>query len=473
MRADEKQYRILVIEDNPGDYVIVEDLLTERIAMPVITHVANYHGAVDIFASGKIFDIILLDLSLPDKCGQELITSMLRVAPAPIIILTGYTDIDFSIKSISQGIFDYLLKDELTAAALYKSIIYAIERKKNISTLQQSEKRYSNLFQLSPQPMFVFDIETYRVVQVNKAATDLYGYTHAEFLEMQVLDITQKENIAPTKELIKNLNPVGEIYSNTVMHLKKSGDPIEVDIFCAPIQINDRNMRIVIAIDVTEKKKYEHKITKAIIKTQEDERYEIGEELHDNVCQILAASQLSLGMLNNSVPKDSIHLLNLCKENIKIAIDETRNLSHRLAPAFFDDTNLEEAFQRLFDNFNVEKKLKLSLCFEEAVKNYPLNREIQLNMYRILQEQLRNIVKYAKAKIIEVLVLISNHKLKMQIIDDGIGFDMSTAKKGIGMANMKRRAELFSGKFEIITSPGNGCSIEISIPLVKTNSQIL
>jgi PAS domain S-box-containing protein len=471
MIKDKKPYRILVIEDNRGDLAIVEDFLAEQILAPVIVYAGNFKQASALLsAADKPFDVILLDLSLADKSGQDLVTEMLRIADAcPIIILTGYTDIDFSIKSISQGILDYLLKDDLTAVALYKSIIYAIERKKSISELKASKKRYSDLFYLSPQPMFVFDTETYWFVQVNKAATELYGYSEAEFLTMTIKDIKQGEDIAEAKAYIQKSGTADEIYKSTHIHHKKSGELIEVEIYSTPITINNKNYRSVIAIDVTEKNLNEHKITKAIIKTQEDERYEIGGELHDNICQILAASQMNLGMLKKSLEPSSMQMFDQCRQNIRLATDEIRNLSHRLAPAFFDDSTLEEAFRRLFATFNLGGYSEILLHFDESVKKYPLSMEIQLTLYRILQEQLRNILKYAKATIIEVDVLIYNHKLKMQITDNGIGFDIDTAKSGIGLANMKRRAELFSGKFEIETSPGKGCSIIIDIPLSQIN----
>src|SRR5688500_12882545 len=112
MPKDNKPYRILVIEDNPGDFTIVEDFLTEQIAAPVIVHSDNFKRTMEIMSAGNpLFDVILLDLSLSDKGGQELVTEILRIAPfIPVIILTGYSDINFSIKSISLGIIDYLLK---------------------------------------------------------------------------------------------------------------------------------------------------------------------------------------------------------------------------------------------------------------------------------------------------------------------------------------------------------------------------
>jgi len=213
---------------------------------------------------------------------------------------------------------------------------------------------------------------------------------------------------------------------------------------------------------------YEKKIMKAIIKTQEDERYEIGGELHDNVCQVLAVSQLSLGMLKDSIEPSKMPLFDQCRNYLSLVLVEIRNLSHRLAPAFFDDSGLEEAINKLFETFNFAEKFEIRHYFDEKINSHEINLEIQLNLYRILQEQLRNIQKYSKASVIEFDVLINNNKLKMRVSDNGIGFNVNTAKDGIGLANMKRRTELFSGKFAIESSPGNGCSISVEIPLQET-----
>ncbi len=331
--------------------------------------------------------------------------------------------------------------------------------------LKKSEKRYSDLFYLSPQPMWVFDTETLGFVQVNKAATDLYGYSQEEFMNMTLLDINREEDILQVKEDIMAELADDSIFKKTICHRKKSGEIIEVEIYSTPIIINNKNLRSVIAIDVTEKNQFENKITRAIIKTQEDERHEIGAELHDNVCQLLVVSKLNFGMVKESIKSSKIVLFSQGIEYISMALEEIRNLSHRLAPAFFDESTLEEAFEKLFITFDVEKKFKILLRFDDAVKKYPLPVELQLNLYRILQEQLRNIQKYARADLIEVDLLIFNNKLKMTISDDGIGFNVNTVKEGIGLANMKRRAELFSGKFSIDSSRGKGCTVVIDIPL--------
>src|SRR5690606_12859842 len=124
------------------------------------------------------FDVILLDLTLPDMSGKELICEILKIAPdRPVVILTGYLDIEFSIQSISMGISDYLLKDELNGTSLYKTIIYCIERRKRTTQLKESEKRYCDLFHLNPQPMWVYALNSLKFLDVNAAAIDHYGYT--------------------------------------------------------------------------------------------------------------------------------------------------------------------------------------------------------------------------------------------------------------------------------------------------------
>ena len=472
MFRDKKPYNILVVEDNPGDFAIVDDFLREQILNPIIVQAINYKQVLSTLSESVIvFDVILLDLSLPDKSGQNLISEMLTIANScPIIVLTGYSDIEFSIKSISQGIYDYLLKDDLSAIALYKSIIYAIERKKTFSALQNSEKRANDLFNLSPQPMLIFDMETYQFTKVNQAAITHYGFSNEEFLNKTILCIVREEDILKTKKKIEaHKSTENSVFNGKTIHRKKSGDLIDVELFCSPITINERNYISVIAIDVTEKNIFEKKLMKAIIKTQEDERYEIGGELHDNICQLVAANQLSLNMLKGAVAIEKIPFFEQSKANLSLILEEIRNLSHRLAPALFENSTLEEAFHRLFNNFDPEGQFEILFYINDNVNNYPLSHELKVNLYRIMQEQLRNIQKYAQAKLIEIDVLIYKNNLKMRISDNGDGFDIKTVKNGIGLANMKRRTELFSGNFQIESTAGEGCTVLIDIPLPKIN----
>lgn len=125
--------------------------------------------------------------------------------------------------------------------------------------------------------MWLIDQESKQFIQVNKAAVQNYGFTESEFAAMKLDDILQAES-----------------FTTGTQHVKKSGEIIEVETSSIPVMINGKKQLMMIAIDITEKSRYEQKLTRAAIKAQEEERYEIGGELHDNVCQILATSMIFL-----------------------------------------------------------------------------------------------------------------------------------------------------------------------------------
>ena len=349
------------------------------------------------------------------------------------------------------------------------------EKKELEESLVASELKFRNFFNLAPIPMWVIDPATNKFISVNKSAVEHYGYSEDEFFNMTIFDIRKGESILKESEDVERVKEetlrltCDKTAKFNFYHLKKDGEKIEVEIYTSPILINDRQCILSISIDVTERNHFENKITKAIIKTQEDERYEIGTELHDNVCQILAAAKMSLGMIGPSLDSSVIQSYNQSCDAILLATKEIRNLSHRLAPAFFDNTKLEEAFQSLLKTFNVEENYNILMYFDKQAKNILIAQEIQLSLYRILQEQLRNIINHSNCTDIEVSVFVYHNLLHMRIADNGVGFEMADVKKGIGLANMKRRAELFSGKLYINTSLGQGCEVMVIIPIGETN----
>ncbi len=470
MSVDKHPYSILAIEDNPGDFVLVTEFLEERISTINIYHALDFKTATGLLNSHQTtLDVILLDLTLPDKCGTELVTEVLDMAGnLPVIVLTGNADLEFSIQSISFGVSDYLVKDQLTADVLYKSIIYSIERKKINRQLKESEERFSTLFNQSPQPMYVYDPSTTLLVQVNKAAVNFFGYTADEMKGMSVLDLIYKDDVPMARHMAEEvLVDTSNSHAEMLRFQKRSGEMVYVELYGTSINLEGKYLRSVIAIDITEKLLFEKKMTRAIIKTQEDERYEIGSELHDNVCQILASSQMYLSTLEPELQQETINLLQQAKSNTGLAIREIRNLSHRLAPAFFEESSLEESMDRLIKDFSIGEELQIDCVVSEQVHAIELGQDLQLNLYRILQEQLRNIQKYAQASKVEICVDLEENNLVMLISDNGVGFDITKVKKGIGHANMKRRAELFGGTTKISSSPGKGCQVLVSIPLNK------
>ncbi|MDO8965605.1 MAG: PAS domain S-box protein [Algoriphagus sp.] len=265
MRKDEKSYHILIIEDNLGDNILIEEYLTENILNPKLIRADTFQSAKVLLENrSNTFDIIFLDLSLPDLSGEPLIVGVLNLAvDTPVVALTGFSDLDFSIKSLGLGISDYLLKDELTPIILYKSVIYAIQRRKFTDQIQKSEKRYSDLFQLSPLPMWVYDLETLHFLNINKAAISHYGYSDEEFLAMTILDIRPQEDAEYVLNLISDTRQGHKVSQKSVSrHKKKNGELIFVEVTFNLLIFNGRDAVMVLVNDITERAKYVETIEK-------------------------------------------------------------------------------------------------------------------------------------------------------------------------------------------------------------------
>jgi two-component system sensor histidine kinase UhpB len=226
--------------------------------------------------------------------------------------------------------------------------------------------------------------------------------------------------------------------------------------------------------DITEKRKLEKElaeqelrqqklITEVTIQAQEKERNELGRELHDNINQVLATIKMYLSM---SLEKDGMRLdLTLRSlDNINYAIEEIRKLSKSLVSPSLGDIGLMEALEELSEEINVASGLKVEVINELDDKR-KLDKNMELMLYRIAQEQLNNIRKYAKAKKAVITVRTQGSKLFFSVTDNGVGFDMGAKAKGIGLKNISSRVDFYSGTMDIISKPGHGCTIEINIPL--------
>jgi len=219
------------------------------------------------------------------------------------------------------------------------------------------------------------------------------------------------------------------------------------------------------AIDITEKIEFEERLTKAIIKTQEDERLEIGSELHDNVCQILTGVSMGLSMLKKSLHTPNSMWLDYCETNIGLALRETENLSHRLSPIFHEDIYFSQSIIKLVNDFNCSLNYKLDLEIDHSISEFVINLDIQLNLFRILQEELRNIYKYANATIIKIALSVVDKHIILYTKDNGVGFELSKVVKGNGMVNINRRVDILNGALTINSATGKGCEIIVKIPL--------
>ncbi len=232
MIKDNQLYKILVVEDNPGDFVLVQEYISDSFLNAEITNIRSFKEFERTVRTSEDFDIIFLDLSLPDKSGIDLVKAVLAHHDLiPIVVLTGYTDFNFAIQSLSLGISDYLLKENLSTTTIYKCIIYNIERYKTLLKIKESEQRYSDLFQLSPSPLLVYDLDSKKIMDVNDSASQIYQYTKEEFLELQLDDLQGNSSDAEDNNIFINSleQDYKLIYNATECHKKKNGDLLYVE----------------------------------------------------------------------------------------------------------------------------------------------------------------------------------------------------------------------------------------------------
>lgn len=248
---------ILIIEDNIGDFVLVEDYLLEKFKYAQIEHFIDFDQTKDFLEnSTKQIDIILLDLHLPNISGIELVESIIKIkSNIPIIILTGYSDIALAQKSIQLGVYDFLIKDELNPNLLHKSIDFALNRKSFISQIENERLKFENLFHLSPQPMLLLSQEDLSILDANYAAIDKYGYTLSEFLSMSFLDLHPKTEESIIKALISDKKP--DDNSKIYTHVLKNQETIHVELYCKEVAVSkEKNNIIVQSNDITQRLKH-------------------------------------------------------------------------------------------------------------------------------------------------------------------------------------------------------------------------
>lgn len=203
------------------------------------------------------------------------------------------------------------------------------------------------------------------------------------------------------------------------------------------------------------------KITRAVLQAQEKERNHIGRELHDNISQVLSCIKLYLDVIDKD-PGNREELVEKSREFINAAIRDIRLLSRQqVTPQITED--IKELIEELTQCLNVNSGTGTKFYCRVA-GHLSMDEDLKLNIYRIVQEQINNILKYAEASQATISINKSNGKIYVSVMDNGKGFDPSIKRKGIGISNIINRIESYNGEVIMESSPGKGCKLEIRIP---------
>ena len=288
--------------------------------------------------------------------------------------------------------------------------------------------------------------------------------------------LTAERQVLFTDRVQKALN--GEQISYETNYVLENGTSIWYYVRLFPIPEDDTGIfGLVLALtDITERKLLEIQlesermerqleITDAVITAEENERQEIGRELHDNIQQILASSRLFLSMIKKGdISEQGYSYVLQTNQMIMSAIDEIRNLSHSMIAPFVEKATMKEAIEKVISNISVTSGLKITMEFA-PLDETRLSDKLKLTIYRIVQEQFSNILKYSKASFVLLKIVQDHNYISLLIKDNGIGFDTSKKSSGIGLMNIKARASLFNGEVSIRSSPGQGVELSIRMDL--------
>lgn len=343
---------------------------------------------------------------------------------------------------------------------------------------KKTEVELYNFFTLSPDIIAILGKDGY-IKKINPAVTAILGYTEEHILAEPFINWIHPEDQQLTNLQIEKLR---DTQTNNYFENRLVAANGEVKwLAWTVIPVEENSLVYAIGKDITERKESEEKmrllneeltraklkkqqeITSAMITAQESERQEIGRELHDNINQLLVSAHLHLGICKMNAG-NSVACLEKAAELINTSIKEIRTLSHTLIAPILQENNFAYVVKDLAIELNTTTGIIVD-CQLQLPEESKIPDKLKLNLYRIIQEQLHNIVKYAKAKNVTIKIKQAESWVALKIADDGLGFDPSRKSKGVGFLNMQTRVSEYNGEMKIITAPKQGCTIEMMIPL--------
>lgn len=490
--------KILVIDDKPDNLISVSALLKQLIPdCRVVTADSGRRGIEMVKAEHP--DTILLDIRMPEIDGFEVcrqIRSDPDICHIPIIMLTAVaTDGVSKIRGLETGADAFMTKpvDEAEMAAQVKAAL-RIKRAEDrlrmekirledeiaerTRSLRESEERFRTIIENAPFGYFrVSPKGEYQYV--NHAWERMYGY-HADEIIGKSYALTQPEK--SLQQADKNMRRVlrGESVEGESARLKKDGS-VEYHMFnVKPVYENGQIVAVEGFLnDLTERKQaeeYIHLLSQQLLKAHENERQMISRELHDRIGQDLSSIKIGCDTLFDAYPQPTETLRQKVTGFSKLlqsTIMAVRDLAYELRPPLLDQLGLLQAVFEHCEDFSEKNNLDIDLS-SAGMDDLHLHPDVEINVYRLIQEALNNVNKHARAKRVNIRILAVSPDIVIRIEDDGRGFDLSGRvyhsgrKKWMGLRSMEERVKLLGGRMNIQSKPGSGTKILIQFPYMES-----
>ncbi len=364
------------------------------------------------------------------------------------------------------------------SARLVISHVNITERKQSELRLSQATKRYQDLFENSGTSNVIVD-EHGKYVMVNKKAANIFGRLPEDMIGLFMLDLLPIEKANRYLELNRQLLETGGNREYEDTFKLPSGQRTFLIINQCIQDENQKNSLILSSsIDITERKKAEEglresrerlsHLSRRLVETQEQERRRIARELHDEIGQILTALTMTLNGIQTSNTDPALHTkLSNLQELARELHKQVNALSSDLRPRVLDDLGLIPGLISMINRLAAQTGLEIDFK-HGLLEQQHIPPEIEITAYRIIQEALTNVIRYANVKLAIVRIQLDGDTLWIQIQDDGNGFDYPTAinsSHSMGLIGMLERAEQVGGLLSIQTAPGEGTNITCRLAL--------
>jgi two-component system, NarL family, sensor histidine kinase UhpB len=471
--------KILLIEDNPGDARLIREMLADAGGQGfAIEWVSRLVEGLERLGRGGI-GLVLLDLDLPDSHGLDTFIKAYAQAPhVPFVVLTGLADETLGLTAVRKGAQDYLFKDGTDPKLLLRAIRYATERKQAEIALEvERQKLYSVLNSL---PVFVhLKTADHRIRFANRRFIEIFGEPGDKPCYEVVKGMSEPCEACLAFEVLKTRVPQ-KIEWTTPLNDRA------YEVYNYPFCADNDLLVLTLGLDITERKRTEKKLRESeqnlralasqLLTAQEHERQRIAHGLHDELGQSLLVLKLQAGHLKKNLDKDQADLRKECGDMMRQVdrlVDEVRRLSRDLSPAMVRDLGLSLAVKRTIEEFSRHYDVETDMHQVEDLKGlFP--RETQIGIYRIFQESLTNIGKYAQASRLTITIKREDSYVAFMVADNGRGCNLDEVmgrdptNRGLGLIAMQERALMMGGTLEIKSEEGKGTRITFRIPISGT-----
>jgi PAS domain S-box-containing protein len=381
---------------------------------------------------------------------------------------------------VSASLMAHPFGEKTAAMSVWRDLT---EHRQTEMALRESEQEYKSLIQNIPSIVY----KGYKDWSVNffdKKIESITGFSARDFnsRKLKWVDVILEEDLETTKEhFIKALNAEKSYVREYRIKPKQGG--IRWIQERGQIICNQRDeIEYVngVFFDITERKHAEKQIrilTQQLIKTQENERQTISRELHDRIGQDLSMLKILCGNLFDNHVEISSEMKQKAAQLSKIlqdSINSVRDIAYNLRPSSLDQLGLVRTIYQYCEDFS--EKTDLHVDFNSAgMDELELDFDTEINLYRLVQEGLNNIMKHAEAKKVTVKLVASFPKIILRIADDGKGFDINnrlaeaSIEKRMGLRSMKERVSLLGGRMRINSWPDKGTKIFIDVPYKGLN----